>query len=106
MNNCYVCICCIYIYIYTHTHIYIYIYIYIYVYVCISHARACTCAGQAERGPLAEVTLVVVRFGGFTGAHECIISNWRGVPPGVPTGTNTKGTSLELGVLLCLLSLV
>ena len=29
----------------------------------------------------------------FIGAHECCVSHWRGVPPGVPTGTDTKGTS-------------
>ena len=34
-----------------------------------------------------------VPFGVFTGAQEYFISNWRGVPPGVPPGTNTKGTS-------------
>ena len=34
-------------------------------------------------------------LGGFTGAHECLISYWRGCPPGVPTGTNTKGTSAQ-----------
>ena len=36
--------------------------------------------------------LSVCPLGGLTGAQECLVSNRRGVPPGVPTGTSTKGT--------------
>ena len=55
---------------------------------------ACSVArDKTHRWPLAEVTLVFVPLGGSTGHREYLISHRRGVPPGVPTGTNTKGSS-------------
>ena len=38
---------------------------------------------------------------GFTGAQECLVSNWRGVPQGCSQGQTLRALHFSLGALLC-----
>ena len=109
--------------IYTYISIYIYIYIYIYLYIYIYISGQAAEAAQRElalpAAPYARVTVLqwgrvssevtfgrghfsVCPLGVCIGAHECPISNWMGVPPGVPPvpGDRHEG-HFSLGSLLC-----
>ena len=51
--------------------------------------------GRARTGPLAEATLVFCPLKGLYMGPNIYYFYLEGFPPGVPTGTNTKGTSPE-----------